>query len=111
MPRACLSSPASYANDEVAAGAINHCAGVSPCQPARRHSFFPATHWASTTTNTSAPPMGTRLRLKASFNSPPTAADDQVILTAMNRMASSSRTTVAGSFSLARRMTAGTIRT
>ena len=70
--------------DEVAAGAINHALRFTV--PTSQKAFvLPATHWASTTTNTSAPPMGTRLRLKASFNISTYPADDQVILTALKK--------------------------
>jgi hypothetical protein len=70
--------------DEVAAGAINHALRFTV--PTSQRAFvLPATHWASTTTNTSAPPMGTRLRLKASFNISGYPADDQVILTALKK--------------------------
>jgi hypothetical protein len=70
--------------DEVAAGAINHALRFTV--PTSQKAFvLPATHWASTTTNTSAPPMGTRLRLKASFNISGYPADDQVILVALKK--------------------------
>lgn len=70
--------------DEVAAGAIHHAirftlqnssAGFTP----------PASHWASTTSNATAPPMGTRLRLKASFDVSTLSATNQVILNAMKK--------------------------
>jgi hypothetical protein len=70
--------------DEVAAGAIRHAirftlqnssAGFTP----------PASHWASTTSNTSAPPMGARFRLKSSFNVSGFSAADQVILSSMKK--------------------------
>jgi hypothetical protein len=70
--------------DEVAAGAINHALRFTV--PTSQKAFvLPATHWASTTTNTNAPPMGLRLRLKASFDISAYPADDQVILTAMKK--------------------------
>lgn len=70
--------------DEVAAGAINHALRFTV--PSTQRAFvLPATHWASTVTNPSAPPMGTRLRLKASFDISGFPADDQVILTAMKK--------------------------
>ncbi|HET6176821.1 MAG TPA: hypothetical protein VFE61_07815 [Candidatus Sulfotelmatobacter sp.] len=70
--------------DEVAAGAINHALRFTV--PTSQKAFvLPATHWASTTTSTSAPPMGTRLRLKASFDISTYPADDQVILTALKK--------------------------
>ena len=70
--------------DEVAAGAIHHALRFTV--PTSQKAFvLPATHWASTTTNSSAPPMGTRLRLKAGFDISTYPADDQVILTAMKK--------------------------
>lgn len=70
--------------DEVAAGAINHALRFTV--PTSQRAFvLPATHWASTNTSSSAPPMGTRLRLKASFDISGFPADDQVILTALKR--------------------------
>lgn len=68
--------------DEVASGAIHHALRFTV--PVSQKAFvLPATHWASTTTDPNAPPMGTRLRLKASFDISSYPADDQVILTAM----------------------------
>ena len=70
--------------DEVAAGAINHALRFTV--PTSQKAFvLPATHWASTNTSTSAPPMGLRLRLKASFGISGYPADDQIILTAMKK--------------------------
>jgi hypothetical protein len=70
--------------DEVAAGAINHALRFTV--PATRQAFVaPASHWASTNTSTSAPPMGTRLRLKASFDISRFSAANQVILTALKK--------------------------
>ena len=70
--------------DEVAAGSIKHAirftlqnssAGFTP----------PASHWASNTSNTTAPPMGARFRLKSSFNVSGFSAANQVILNAMKK--------------------------
>ena len=70
--------------DEVAAGAINHALRYTV--PTTQRAFVaPASHWASTVTNPSAPPMGTRLRLKATFDISGFPADDQVILTALKK--------------------------
>jgi len=70
--------------DEVAAGAINHALRFTV--PYTRRGFVaPATHWASSISDPNAPPMGTRLRLKASFDISRFPADDQVILTALKR--------------------------
>src|ERR1043166_384637 len=70
--------------DEVAAGAINHALRFTV--PTSQKAFvLPATHWASTVTDPNAPPMGTRLRLKASFDISSYPADDRVILTALKK--------------------------
>ncbi|HKX00030.1 MAG TPA: hypothetical protein VJN43_19970 [Bryobacteraceae bacterium] len=70
--------------DEVAAGAINHALRFTV--PTTRRAFVaPASHWASTLTDPNSPPMGTRLRLKASFDISGFPADDQVILTALKK--------------------------
>src|SRR6266567_4144179 len=70
--------------DEVAAGAINHALRYTV--PTTQRAFVAsASHWASTVTNPSAPPMGTRLRLKATFDISGFPADDQVILTALKK--------------------------
>ena len=70
--------------DEVASGSINHALRFTV--PTSQKAFvLPATHWASTNTSTSAPPMGTRLRLKASFDISGFPSDDQVILTALKK--------------------------
>ena len=70
--------------DEVASGTINHAirftlqnssAGFTP----------PASHWASTTSNANALPMGARLRLKGSFTVSGFSATNQVILNAMKK--------------------------
>src|SRR5437660_5372547 len=71
-------------HDEVAAGAINHALRFT--LPSSQRAFvLPATHWASTNTDPNAPPMGLRLRLKASFDISGYPADDRVILTAMKK--------------------------
>lgn len=70
--------------DEVAAGTIKHA--VRFTVPTTRQAFvLPATHWASTNTSTSAPPMGTRLRLKSTFDISGFSAANQVILTALKK--------------------------
>src|SRR5436309_7017502 len=70
--------------DEMAAGLINHCIRCT-APTTQRAVILPATHWASTTTDPNAPPMGVRLRLKATFNIAGFPADDQVILTALKK--------------------------
>jgi hypothetical protein len=70
--------------DEVAAGAINHAlrftlnSSIAAFTP-------PASHWAATSTNPSAAPMGMRLRLKSSFDISGFSATNQVILTALKK--------------------------
>jgi hypothetical protein len=51
----------------------------------RRAYVAPATHWASSDTSPNRPPMGMRVRLKASFDISSFPANVQVILTAMKR--------------------------
>jgi hypothetical protein len=70
--------------DEVAAGAINHA--IRFTVPVTQQAFTPpASHWASSVTDPDAPPMGTRLRLKASFDISSFSPQNQVILTALKR--------------------------
>jgi hypothetical protein len=52
---------------EVAAGRIDHALRFTVAQT-RRAYVYPARHYASTLTDASLPPMGLRLRLKASFD-------------------------------------------
>ena len=68
--------------DEVSAGAINHA--VRFTLPTTQEAFTPpASHWASSVTDPNAPPMGMRVRLKASFDISGFSATNQVILTAL----------------------------
>src|SRR3954470_20995629 len=68
--------------DEVAAGTIKHAFRFT--LPKTSAAFTPpASHWAATTSNTAAPPMGMRLRLKSSYNISGFSPHMQVILTAM----------------------------
>src|ERR1022692_956715 len=70
--------------DEVAAGAINHA--VRFTVPVTQEAFTPpASHWASSTTDANAPPMGMRMRLKASFDISGFSAANQVILKALQK--------------------------
>jgi len=70
--------------DEVAAGAINHAIRFT-LQNSSAGFIPPASHWASTTSNANALPMGARLRLKASFDVSGYSATNQVILNAMKK--------------------------
>jgi hypothetical protein len=68
--------------DEVQSGHIDHALRftVSRSQAAYLH---PATHFASSSTDTSLPPMGLRLRLKAGFDLTPYHGEALVILQAL----------------------------
>jgi hypothetical protein len=70
--------------DEVASGAIKHALRFT-LQNSRTAFVPPASHWASTTSNANAAPMGMRLRLKSSFNISGYSAANQVILTALQQ--------------------------
>ncbi len=70
--------------DEVAAGEIKHALRFTV--PTTQQAFAPpASHWASSVTDPNAPPMGMRIRLKASFDISGFSAANQVILTAMKK--------------------------
>src|SRR5271156_368388 len=70
--------------DEVASGAIKHALRFT-LQNSRAAFVPPASHWAATTSNASAAPMGLRMRLKASFDISGFSATNQVILTALQQ--------------------------
>jgi hypothetical protein len=70
--------------DEVAAGKIQHAFRFT--LPKTSAAFTPpASHAAGTTSNTSAPPMGMRMRLKSSYDISGFSSQMQVILTAMKK--------------------------
>jgi len=68
--------------DEVAAGHIDHAVRFTAPNTQRGY-ILPATHFASSTTNPALPPMGLRLRLKASFSLTPFHGQALVILRAL----------------------------
>jgi hypothetical protein len=70
--------------DEVAAGAIPHALRFT-VQTSRKAYVLPATHWASSNTSTSAPPMGLRVRLKAGVDISGYPQQARVVLAAMKR--------------------------
>ena len=70
--------------DEVAAGTINHALRFT-LQNSRAAFTPPASHWAATSSNANAAPMGMRLRLKASFDLSSFSPPNQVLLTAMKK--------------------------
>jgi len=70
--------------DEVAAGKVLHAIRVTFART--RHGFvLPATHLASDVTDVNAPPMGLRLRLKASYSLTGLHGASLVIATALQR--------------------------
>jgi hypothetical protein len=70
--------------DEVAAGKIQHALRFT--LPASAAAFTPpASHWASTSGNALAAPMGMRLRLKSSYNTSGFSANNQIILSALKK--------------------------
>ena len=69
---------------EVAGGAIEHALRLTV--PVTRKAFvLPATHWASSTTDPGAPPMGTRFRLKASVDISGFSLQARTVLTALKK--------------------------
>jgi hypothetical protein len=70
--------------DEVAAGEIRHAIRFTVRRSQRAY-ISPARHWASSSTNDSLPPMGMRVRLKASFDISGYPPQAQVILRAFKK--------------------------
>jgi hypothetical protein len=70
--------------DEVAAGAIAHAVRFT-CPETRRAYVPPARHFASSNTSADLPPMGMRVRLKASVDIADFPADVRVILAALKK--------------------------
>ena len=70
--------------DEVAAGQVKHAIRFT-VQSTQRAFIHPATHYASSNTDPSAPPMGLRVRLKAGYDISRFAGPAKVILTAMKK--------------------------
>ena len=68
--------------DEIEAGVIDHAIRFTAPQTQRAY-VWPATHYASSITDTSYPPMGQRFRLKADFDISGFSKDARIILTAM----------------------------
>jgi len=68
--------------DEVAAGHIDHAVRFTVPHTQKGY-IFPATHYASSSTNAALPPMGLRLRLKASFSLAGFHGESLVILQAL----------------------------
>jgi hypothetical protein len=70
--------------DEVSAGQVQHAFRFT-LQNSSAAFIPPASHWASTSGNPSAAPMGMRMRLKASFDVSGFSATNQVILNALKK--------------------------
>jgi hypothetical protein len=69
-------------HDEVAAGAINHALRITVPTTQRAY-IHPATHWASSNTDPNQPPMGLRVRLKASYDSSALRGQARVVAQAL----------------------------
>ncbi len=70
--------------DEAARGEITHALRFT-VPTTRRAYVLPATHWASSNTSASAPPMGMRVRLKAGVDISGYPAQAQVVLRALKK--------------------------
>ena len=70
--------------DEVARGRIDHALRFT-VRRTRRAYVWPARHFASDLTDASLPPMGTRVRLKASFDTRPFPRQARIVLEALKR--------------------------
>jgi len=69
---------------EVASGAIDHALRVTVPESQAGY-IHPATHYASSSSNPALPPMGLRLRLKASYSLAGFSGQSLVILEALKR--------------------------
>jgi hypothetical protein len=70
--------------DEVARGVIDHALRFT-VERTRRAYISPARHYASSLTDSDLPPMGLRVRLKASFDAAAFPKQARVVLTALKR--------------------------
>jgi hypothetical protein len=70
--------------DEVAAGTIDHALRFT-AERTRRAYVYPARHSASSLTDANLPPMGLRVRLKASFDTSGFPRQARVVLNALKR--------------------------
>ena len=70
--------------DEAKRGAIDHALRFTVSRT-RRAFVYPARHYASSLTDPSLPPMGLRVRLKASFDIRPFPRQARIVLTALKR--------------------------
>ncbi len=70
--------------DEVASGEITHALRFTVPRTQKAY-VYPATHYASSSTDPSLPPMGLRVRLKASYDTAGFPPEVQVILRALKK--------------------------
>jgi hypothetical protein len=70
--------------DEARRGVIDHALRFTASRT-RRAYVWPARHYASTSTDPSLPPMGLRVRLKASFDVRPFPRQARIVLVALKR--------------------------
>ena len=70
--------------DEVRRGVIDHALRFTAART-RRAYLWPARHYASSSTDPALPPMGLRVRLKASFDVRPFPRQAQIVLVALKR--------------------------
>jgi hypothetical protein len=70
--------------DEAKRGVIDHALRFTAART-RRAYVWPARHFASSSTDPSLPPMGLRVRLKASFDIRPFPRQARIVLTALKR--------------------------
>ncbi len=70
--------------DEAKRGVIDHALRFT-VQRTRRAYIYPARHYASSLTDANLPPMGLRVRLKASFDIRPFPRQARIVLTALKR--------------------------
>jgi len=70
--------------DEARRGVIDHALRFTAAQT-RRAFVWPARHYASSSTDPSLPPMGLRVRLKASFDVRPFPRQARIVLVALKR--------------------------
>jgi hypothetical protein len=70
--------------DEVARGVIDHALRFT-AERTRRAYVYPARHYASDLTDPALPPMGTRVRLRASFDVSGFPRQARIVLTALKR--------------------------
>ena len=69
---------------EVQQGAIDHALRFTVHQT-QQGFIHPATHWASSSTNANLPPMGLRVRLKASYDISHFTGESKVVLVALKK--------------------------